>query len=199
MLQTFKEIDVALFLFFNQLHHSILDVFFYWVSNKFVWIPLYIYLLWYLYKKEKRAFGAMVIALILAITLSDQLASTVLKNQVMRMRPCHDPELVHRVHIVNGYCGGLYGFVSSHAANSFALVAFVFTILRGQVWAFRYYLLLWACLHSYSRIYLGVHFPGDILGGAILGSLVGWSLAKSYMYYKTLRYPVDTNSNSALD
>ncbi len=189
MLQILKEFDVALFLFLNKLHTPIFDVFFYWISQKFFWIPLYVYLLWYLYKNEKTDIVALLIGVVFTITLSDQLSSTVLKNLVMRLRPCQDPDLAGLVHTVNGYCGGLYGFVSSHAANSFSLLAFVLTIVRGRAWAFRYYLLIWAVLHSYSRIYLGVHYPADIICGAFLGLVVGYAIAKLYLYYKKLRHP----------
>lgn len=196
MLQVLKDLDVALFLMLNQLHHPVLDFLFYWISNKFLWIPLYAYLLWYLYNKEKRNFPALIIAIIIAITLSDQIASTVLKHLVMRLRPCHDPSIAAQVHTVYGYCGGLYGFVSSHASNSFALLAFILTLLRGQVWTFRYYLVFWACLHSYSRIYLGAHYPGDIVGGALLGGIIGYSMARFFLYYKKIRYPFNNDSKS---
>ena len=108
MLQTLNDIDVALFLFLNQLHLPILDPVFYWISYKFFWVPLYVYLLWYLFKYEKKDFAALLITLVLAITLSDQISSTVLKQNVMRLRPCHNPDIASQVHIVRGYCGGLY-------------------------------------------------------------------------------------------
>ena len=196
MLQILKDLDVALFLFLNNLHSQFFDFIFYWISQKFFWIPLYAYLLWYLYKHEKVDLVAMLIAIVFAITLSDQLASTVLKNWVMRLRPCNEPSLVGLVHTVNGYCGGLYGFVSSHAANSFSLYAFVITIVNGRKWSFRYYLLFWAIIHSYSRIYLGVHYPGDIICGALLGLVVGFTIAKVYLYYKKIRHPNIGNSDS---
>lgn len=195
MLQALNDFDVALFLFLNNFHSNFFDFFFYWITQKFFWVPLYVYLLWYLYKSEKVDIVALLIAIVFSITLSDQLSSTVLKNWVMRLRPCNDPSLAGLIHTVNGYCGGMYSFVSSHAANSFSLVAFILTILKGRKWAFRYYFLFWAILHSYSRIYLGVHYPGDIICGALLGLLVGFFVAKLYLYYKKLRHPKIENSN----
>ncbi|HNQ62243.1 MAG TPA: phosphatase PAP2 family protein [Bacteroidia bacterium] len=189
MLQVLNEIDVALFLFLNQLHLPILDPVFFWISHKYFWIPLYMYLFWYLYKYEKKDFVALLFAIVLAITLSDQISTSVLKNNIMRLRPCHNPDIASQVHIVRNYCGGLYGFVSSHASNSFALFAFVMTLVRGRVWAFRHYFLFWACINSYSRIYMGVHYPGDVIGGVILGLLIGYILAKIYLYYKKIRRP----------
>ena len=190
MLQTLADFDVAIFLFLNKLHHPLLDVFFYWISQKFFWIPLYAYLLWYLYKSEKADLIALLIAVMLAITLSDQLSSTVLKNLVMRPRPCHNALIATQVHTVYGYCGGLYGFVSSHAANSFSLLLFILTVQSGRAWRFRNYLIFWAFLHSYSRIYLGVHYPGDVICGALLGSGIGFGIAKLYLYYKRIRHPM---------
>ncbi len=188
MLQSLNEIDTALFLFLNQFHNSVFDFLFYWISNKYIWVPLYVYLAYFLYKKEKSNYVVLLFVIAITITLSDQLASTWLKNLVMRPRPCHNPLIADKVHIVNGYCGGMYGFVSSHAANSFALLTFVLILVRGHVWAFRPYLVFWACLNSYSRIYLGVHYTGDILVAAILGVLVAFVTAHGYSYYKKRRY-----------
>lgn len=196
MLQALNDIDVELFLFLNQFHAPWLDVIFYWISYKFTWIPLYAYLLWFLFKREKQSFPALFFFIVLAITLSDQLASTVLKQSVMRLRPCHDPSIASLVYTVDGYCGGLYGFVSSHAANSFALISLILTLLRKESWRMKHYLVIWACLHSYSRIYLGVHYPGDILCGALLGSIIGYLVASLFLYYKKKRYPFGENGAS---
>lgn len=94
------------------------------------------------------------------------------KDVFERLRPCHNPNIASLVHVVDG-CGGKYGFVSSHASNSFALALFIGLLLRKHYKYFLPLMVFWAALVSYSRIYVGVHYPADILGGAILGSLIG--------------------------
>ncbi len=95
------------------------------------------------------------------------------KDVFERLRPCHNPEIADKVHTLYGYCGGMYGFVSSHASNSFSLAVFSGLMLKNHYRFALILMLLWALLVSYSRIYAGVHYPGDILAGAILGSVIG--------------------------
>ena len=102
---------------------------------------------------------------------SDQASVQLFKNVFERLRPCHNPDINTMIHIT-GSCGAKYGFVSSHAANSFALAVFVGLLLRHHYRYIMTGMLLWAALVSYSRIYVGVHYPGDILGGAILGGVI---------------------------
>ena len=91
----------------------------------------------------------------------------------MRLRPCHNLEIANLVHIVNDHCGGQYGFVSSHATNTFALAVFVGLLVKQKVSWLSPALIVWAAIVSYSRIYLGVHYPGDVICGAILGAIIG--------------------------
>jgi undecaprenyl-diphosphatase len=111
----------------------------------------------------------IVAALILSVIIADQIASGIIKNVVGRMRPSHEVSLDGLVHIVNGRRGGSYGFVSSHAANMFAIATFTAMIFRNKLYGVLS--LTWAAIIAYSRIYLGVHYPGDILGGTIVGVL----------------------------
>lgn len=110
--------------------------------------------------------------LALSILLADQLSSGLIKHLVERLRPTHDPALQDAVHVVAGYRGGPYGFVSSHAANFFALTTLITLVTRQRMVGAC--LLLWTLMQCYSRVYLGVHYPGDILGGMVVGVFVGW-------------------------
>jgi undecaprenyl-diphosphatase len=155
-------------------HHSgAWDIIMFHVSGKPEWIPFYVLILGFLIWKYRWKTLWLLLAVVIMITLSDQFAN-LLKSGVRRPRPCKDPEIGHLVHLVNDYCRGAYGFVSGHAANSFALATFVSLLFRKR-WV-TVGMLIWAVLVSYSRIYLGVHYPGDVLGGALLGCLVSWGV-----------------------
>ncbi|NJM14748.1 MAG: phosphatase PAP2 family protein [Bacteroidales bacterium] len=121
---------------------------------------------------------AIVISIALAITLADQVSVKLFKNVFERLRPCHNESIMHLVHTVNNKCGGQFGFVSSHAANTFALASILYQIIKKQ-W-FTIMIFCWAGLVAYSRIYLGVHYPADIAGGALLGVLIGWAVYLGY-------------------
>lgn len=170
--------DQSIFLFFNGLHCSWADVFFYWVSNRFVWIPFYAVLAFFLIKKWRKKSIPIFIALILCIFLTDQ-SCNLIKHSVQRPRPSHDPVLSEQVHLVSKpdgtlYKGGPYGFPSSHAANSMALALWViFYLGEKRKWLIMG-MLCWVLLLSYSRIYLGVHYPSDLMVGWILGAC--WAL-----------------------
>ncbi len=168
MFQKIIQYDVALLKAINAGHSPALDVLMWFVSKTYFWIPLYILLaIMYLKYYSKKNFPWIVLTIIILIAASDQMASTIIKPLAHRLRPTHNPLLENSLHIVDNYRGGLYGFVSSHAANSFALMTFVIGTLK-QRWLWTI-MIFYACLTSYSRIYLGVHYPLDIIGGAIIG------------------------------
>jgi undecaprenyl-diphosphatase len=170
MIDFLTNLDSQLFLFLNGLHSEFWDSIMWWVSGKEEWIPLYMVILGWLIFRFKWRILYLIPFIVLLIVLSDQI-SVLIKNTVQRFRPTHDPEIGNLVNTLNNYRGGKFGFVSSHAANSFALAIFTSLILKNK-W-FTVFIFFWAALVSYSRIYLGVHYPGDILFGALLGIALG--------------------------
>jgi len=179
MLETLEHWDKELFLLLNSFHNEIMDVIMFQVSGKLQWIPLYLLLAYLLFKKYGRSSWQLVVVAALLIVASDQISVKLFKEVVERYRPCHNANLQDIVHLVNNKCGGKFGFVSSHATNSFAIASFMGLLLgyKAKKKAL-YLLLLWASVVSYSRIYLGVHYPGDVIGGALLG------LGLAFIFYK---------------
>jgi undecaprenyl-diphosphatase len=173
-----EQLDQQLFLFLNSLNSPIWDKVMYAISGKFIWIPLYLAILIWIGSKYKRKFPVILIFVIIAVTLADQVSVQFFKNIFHRLRPCHEPALQGLVHLVKGECGGLYGFVSSHAANSFN-VALLSLMLIKKRW-YTITIIVWAAIVGYSRIYLGVHYPGDVICGSLLGAIIGWSVYKMY-------------------
>lgn len=182
MLDWLDQIDKSWLLALNGLHHPVLDFIMYWTSEKFIWIPLYAFLIWQIIRKYKRKSWMVLLAVAVLITLTDQV-SFFFKNYLMRPRPTHDPEIGHLVHIVNNYRGGNFGYFSGHASSSFAAAVFAIRMLDYR-WRLPAVLLLaWAVLVSYSRIYLGVHYPFDVLTGAVFGSLLAWGISVICLHF----------------
>jgi undecaprenyl-diphosphatase len=148
------------------------------VSGKTEWLPLYLLLIGYLVCRYRKKSILIIVFAIASVVIADQLAVHAFKDVFERLRPGHNPTIQHLVHIVNDYRGGLYGFVSNHAANTFALATFLSFTIRNRY--FVYSIFIWALIVSYSRIYLGVHYPGDVLCGAMLGILIGWLMFLVY-------------------
>ena len=185
MLETINHWDTQLFLFLNGLHAPFLDRVMWFVSGKIQWLPLYLIILALLFYRFRWRVGWILLGVALLITMSDQASVHLFKETFQRLRPCHQPHIASLVHLVNDYCGGMYSFVSGHATNSFAVAVFSGLFIRH-----RYYwigILFWASLVGYSRIYLGVHFPGDIFGGALLGSLLAYGLYRIITTIKALK------------
>ncbi len=124
---------------------------------------------------KKWSWKTFIIAIFIALTilLGDRISVVFFKEVFERLRPCHNPNLAGLVHIIDNHCGGQFGFVSSHATNSFALALFSGLLLKKHYKYILCIMIFWAALVSYSRVYVGVHYPGDVLGGAILGSIIG--------------------------
>jgi undecaprenyl-diphosphatase len=184
LLEWLKQIDTQLFLAINGMHTTFLDAFFSWFTCKEVWLPFYFVLLVVFILKYKGFAIWVIVLLILAIVASDQLSGFI-KFITERPRPSHQPSLASAVHTTFVGKGGAYGFVSSHAANAFALTLFtgLLTKNRNVVIA----LSLWAILTAYSRLYVGVHYPFDVLAGALLGGFIGWG-AYRILHFLDSRY-----------
>lgn len=188
MLEFLKEIDTQVFLFLNSLHHPVMDEVMYHISQRFNWIPFYAFLTVLIFLKFKLRGLWALLFIVLLIFLSDQTAN-ILKDSTMRLRPSHNPVIADLVHIVRDRRGGQFGFVSGHAANSFALAIFMIKILKSRHPWLIPVMIVWASLKAYSRIYLGVHYPGDVLGGIVLG--VFWALVVFWLFDLTMKrlYP----------
>lgn len=178
MFEQLEALDRSLFLYLNGLNAEWLDPVMWWISSITLWIPLFLFFLYYAYKK-----GGLPLCLTLlggiavCILLSDRISVMAFKEVFQRYRPTHNTEIMDLVHTVikpNGeeYRGGLFSFVSSHATNFMSLGTFLFLHFRrySKYWRF---LFLWVALVAYSRIYLGVHYPADLVCGAALGASIG--------------------------
>ena len=172
-METLIDIDKSLFVFLNSLGSDSFDFIWLSITEKKSSIPLYISLIYYIYKKfSNKEFLKYLILVIILIVLTDQV-SGFFKDFFQRLRPCHDQEINSFIRIVKEGCGGLYGFFSAHAANTFAVATFFYFTLKRYSKNFKY-LFLWAAIVSYSRIYVGVHFPFDIIFGACFGTVLGY-------------------------
>lgn len=172
MLDYLIDIDSDALLAVNGLHDVFQDAFWWMLTAKWSSLLLVLALAWVLMHQNRRHALLMLVMLALTVLVADQVSSGLIKHLVERLRPTHDPSLENAVHVINGYRGGLYGFVSSHAANFFGVSTLIALVMRHRMITFS--LFTWALLQCYSRVYLGVHFPGDILGGIIVGVLAGW-------------------------
>lgn len=187
MLEKLKALDTELFLYLNGKHNAFWDPIMYWASDKLFWIPFYLIIAIFIILVYKKRSLLIFIGIAILITLSDQLSSSLIKPWVERLRPSHNPAIESLVHLSKAGAGGLYGFVSSHSANSFALFAFLSVVLCSRFKWVKYLLFFWAILTSYSRIYVGVHYPGDVLCGAALGCLLGALL--SFFFIRYFNFP----------
>ena len=180
MLEQILEYERGAFLWLNGNHNSFWDSFMWIYTGQIVWIPvllLFIFLLFY--KQDWKEPLLIVLSIVLVITLCDQISSSIFKPFFMRFRPTHHPDFMNYVHIVNEYRGGKYGFISGHATNAFGFATFALLLFRNHL--FTVTILIWSTLMAYTRIYLGVHFLSDIIPGALVGMLLGFSVYKLYV------------------
>ena len=154
-------------------------------STTWVWIPLALTAVIILFKNNTlRNFILVAFMLALTVFLCDRLSSGLIKPWVGRLRPCQDPAILDQIDIVNGSRSGKYGFISSHAANCFGVFMFLTLLLRHKMLGIS--LFIWASIDSFSRIYLGLHYPGDILCGAVFGMVVAVVVYLLYIFLHRL-------------
>ncbi len=179
-METISSIDSDLFLFLNGLHTDWLDKVMIAITQMWVWAPLYLLLIYWTVKQYGKHCWWIFLTIGIVVLCSDQLSAHVCKPLFQRLRPCYNPDFQDLIYLPKGMAGGRYGFVSSHAANTFAVAAFLTAALRKNRNWIGFVLYFWAFISSYSRIYLGFHYPGDILCGALLGILIGLILWKVF-------------------
>lgn len=182
MLDYIIQKDISLFIYLNNLGNTSWDGFWLFISNKFSAFPLYFFLLYLTYKTFglKKTLYILLFVIVL-ITISDQ-TTNFFKFTIKRLRPCHTDTIVNIIRIVKEGCGGLYGFYSAHSSNSMAIAVFFGLLLKNYYRYLLSALLIWVLFIMYSRIYLGVHFPIDVLAGALMGSFFGYMVYKLFIF-----------------
>lgn len=193
MIEELIEWDKKALIFLNGFHTQGLDPVMLTITKTFFWTPLYLFFIFLIFKTWKKEGWMFLLGAIITIVLSDQITSSLMKPFFERLRPSHDPTVQNLLHLVNDYRGSLYGFASSHAANTFGIAMFMWLAFRG-VYRWIFLVFIWAALMTYTRIYLGVHFPGDILVGALVGMISGWLGFRLSLYIKSKKAPQPSQS-----
>jgi len=179
-----NQIDQQLLIFLNSFHSPLWDSIMLAITSKILWIPFYVLIAVTIYFFYPKNWWLIIPFIILSVIVADAFASSLMKPLFGRLRPCYST-IAYKLHLPTG-CGGQFGFISSHAANTFDLASILFLLFRNQLkWV--WLLFIWAIIVSYSRIYLGVHYPGDIISGAITGVIWGILFYKVFIITDTYR------------
>jgi undecaprenyl-diphosphatase len=183
MFETLEHIDRYIFLAINGANSSFLDILFWQISEGWVLLPLWVFIVWYLVKQKGLKFLLITLLFSAFVILFCDQSSNMVKHAVERYRPTHNLEIKEQIHILNDYRGGQFGFFSSHAANAMGMAVFLFLIMTGLGARQRCFIFLWPLVVGYSRIYLGVHYPSDILFGLLDGLLWGIVFFKAFQFF----------------
>lgn len=194
LIKTIADFDTSVFLFFNGIHSPFWDYFMTAFTGKIIWVPMYASILYVLLKSTNwKVALAYVLAIGLTITFADQVCSSAIRPFVERLRPSNpDSPIADLVYIVNGRRGGAYGFPSCHAANSFGLATILILLIKKRKLSL--FILCWAFLNSYTRLYLGLHYPGDLVVGGIVGSTGAFLIYYLLRQFKIYQ-PIDTKNH----
>lgn len=184
MIEQLIELDQQLFLTVNQgLANQFFDFLMPLLRNPYTWAPLYLFFIIFAIRNYKKKGVLMIVFLLIAFGLGDYTSASIVKPEVMRVRPCNDVSFKDQV-TTRVRCGSGYSMPSSHATNHFAIGVFILMLFRRQWKPIVWLSLLWAASISFAQIYVGVHYPGDILAGTLLGTAIG--LFTSWLYFLTL-------------
>jgi membrane-associated phospholipid phosphatase len=169
--------------------HSVLDTIMPVLREPLIWVPLYVFMLYYAIRQGSARALPFIILTLLTFAITDTVAAQLLKPLFGRLRPCNDPQIQS---IVRGLvdCGGLYSMPSNHAANHFGLAAFWYFSIRrmnGRKWVWLWW---WAAAISYAQVYVGKHYPFDILAGALFGLLTGWGIYRLFAYWESRQHAI---------
>ncbi len=181
MLEKLHFWDLSLLFALNHHHTPLWDWLMWHFSGNLLWLPLYFFVIYLLIKEFRRQSLWLIAIVILTVGVADITSVHIFKEAIQRLRPCHDPLLAGQIVLVHNHCGGLYGFFSSHASNTFTLATITSLLIRKRY--FTILMFVWASVVSISRVYLGVHYPSDILAGAVWGMIIGYL---SYVIVKSL-------------
>jgi undecaprenyl-diphosphatase len=181
ILEQIKNVDYKIFSKINgEWHNSILDTFLPFLRQSYLWIPFYFFLLIFVPLNFKKNGLYWTLFFLLTASLSDYTSSTIVKGTILRLRPCQNPFVMEHLRLLINHCPGNSSFTSSHATNHFAVAMYIFTTFKQYMSKWWALLFVWAFLISYTQVYVGVHFPLDVTGGAVLGSAIGYWTGKIF-------------------
>jgi undecaprenyl-diphosphatase len=188
ILSWLQQIDIQLFYFLNRTAtNSFLDAVAPWWRHQNTWLPLYVFLLLFVFMNFGWKIWPWLIFVALTITCTDQISSHVLKLWLQRPRPCNDASLTQQVRLLLAYCPGNPSFPSSHATNHFGIAAFLYFTLNPVIHKWGYWFFVWAATICYAQIYIGIHYPFDIFAGAVVGFCIGSFI--DYLYNRFIGLP----------
>lgn len=192
-----NELDTKLFLLINtEFTNSFLDKVYPWWREGNTWMPLYLFIIIFLLVNFKQKALGWILFAIITIAIADQLSSHLIKPFFERPRPCNDPMLMHQIRLLLNGCSGGFSFTSSHATNHFSFAVFVLQTLGFTMGKWKYLLILWAATIAYGQVYVGVHYPLDILVGTILGISVGLFTSKIFhQFFGFLSIELESQTN----